>query len=309
MRPGYGLTKQRSFERIFGTIIGGIIAFGVLYFVHNNYVLGTLSVIAMILGFTYSQINYKIGATFVTIYVIFIYGMLTPNVTEVVQYRILDTVFGAVLAFLANYFLWPSWEFLNLNKYLEKSIAANRNYLKEITLFYNQKGEVTVAYKLSRKQAFIEIGNLMASFQRMKQEPKSKQKNMAKVYKAVVLNHTVLSSAASLGTYVQSHKTTKASKAFNIVAETVIRNLDLAIEILNGKENAVTLTNDEKERLDLSFSELKNIRAQELRRDTIDDEDFQLKMEEAQLVIDQLIWLINLSENLLKVTRNLNTEE
>lgn len=309
MRPGYGLTKQRSFERIFGTIIGGIIAFGVLYFVHNNYVLGTLSVMAMILGFTYSQINYKIGATFVTIYVIFIYGMLTPNVTEVVQYRILDTVFGAVLAFLSNYFLWPSWEFLNLNKYLEKSIAANRNYLKEITLFYNQKGEVTVTYKLSRKQAFIEIGNLMASFQRMKQEPKSKQKNMAKVYKAVVLNHTLLSSAASLGTYVQSHKTTKASKAFNIVAETVIRNLDLSIEILNRKQNAASLTNDEKERLDLSFSELKNIRAQELRSDTIDDEDFQLKMEEAQLVIDQLIWLINLSENLLKVTKNLNTEE
>lgn len=308
MRPGYGLTKQRSFERIFGTIIGGIIAFGVLYFVHNNYILGTLSVLAMILGFTYSQINYKIGATFVTIYVIFIYGMLTPNVTEVVQYRILDTVFGAVLAFLANYFLWPSWEFLNLNKYLEKSIIANRNYLKEITLFYNQKGEVTVSYKLSRKQAFIEIGNLMASFQRMKQEPKSKQKNMAKVYKAVVLNHTLLSSAASLGTYVQSHKTTKASKAFNIVAETVIRNLDLAIEILNGKQNAVALTNDEKERLDLSFSELKNIRAQELRSDTIDDEDFQLKMEEAQLVIDQLIWLINLSENLVKVSKTLHKE-
>lgn len=309
MRPGYGLTKQRSFERIFGTIIGGIIAFGVLYFVHNHYVLGTLSVIAMILGFTYSQINYKIGATFVTIYVVLIFGMLTPNVTEVVQYRILDTLLGAVLAFLANYFLWPSWEFLNLNNYLKKSIAANRNYLKEITLFYNQKGEVTVAYKLSRKQAFIEIGNLMASFQRMKQEPKSKQKNMAKVYKAVVLNHTLLSSAASLGTYVQSHKTTKASEAFNIVANTVIRNLELAIEILNGKQNALSLTNDEKERLDLSFSELKHLRARELKSDSIDDDDFQLKMEEAQLVIDQLIWLTNLSENLLKVTKNLNTEE
>ncbi|ESU26228.1 putative membrane protein [Flavobacterium limnosediminis JC2902] len=309
MRPGYGLTKQRSFERIFGTVIGGIIAFGILYFVDNHYILGTLSVIAMILGFTYSQINYKIGATFVTIYVIFIFGMLTPNITEVVQYRILDTLLGAALAFIANYFLWPSWEFLNLNKHLEKSIAANRNYLKEITLFYNQKGEPTTDYKVSRKQAFIEIGNLMASFQRMKQEPKSKQKNMAKVYKAVVVNHTLLSSAASLGTYVQSHKTTEASQAFNIVADTVMRNLDLAIETLKGKRNDSSLTNDEKERLDLSFSELKNIRVRELKSNSIDDEDFQLKMEEAQLVIDQLIWLINLSENLLKVAKNLTSEE
>ena len=307
MRPGYGLTKQRSFERIYGTLLGGAIAFGVLYFTQNHYILGTLSVVAMILGYAYSQTNYKIGATFVTIYVIFIYGMLTPNVLEVIQYRVIDTVLGAGLAFLANYFLWPSWEFLNLNKHLEKSIAANRDYIKEITVYYNEKGEVTTAYKLARKQAFIEIGNLMASFQRMKQEPKSKQKNMAEVYKLVVLNHTLLSSAASLGTYVQSHKTTKASEAFNIVAHSVIRNLNLVIESLHSNRN-FTLTDAEKERLDLSFTELKKIRANELKNDGIDDADFRQKMEEAQLVIDQLIWLINLSENLLKVSKTLQEE-
>ena len=307
MRPGYGLTKQRSFERIYGTLLGGAIAFGVLYFTQNHYILGTLSVVAMILGYAYSQTNYKIGATFVTIYVIFIYGMLTPNVLEVIQYRVIDTVLGAGLAFLANYFLWPSWEFLNLNKHLEKSIAANRDYIKEITVYYNEKGEVTTAYKLARKQAFIEIGNLMASFQRMKQEPKSKQKNMAEVYKLVVLNHTLLSSAASLGTYVQSHKTTKASEAFNIVAHSVIRNLNLVIESLHSNRN-FTLTDAEKERLDLSFTELKKIRANELKNDGIDDDGFRQKMEEAQLVIDQLIWLINLSENLLKVSKTLQEE-
>ncbi|MGX7668351.1 FUSC family membrane protein [Flavobacterium pedocola] len=307
MRPGYGLTKQRSFERIYGTLLGGAIAFGILYFVQDHYVLGTLSVIAMILGYAYSQTNYKIGATFVTVYVIFIFGMITPNVLEVIQYRILDTLLGAALAFLANYFLWPSWEFLNLNKYLEKSIVANRDYITEITAYYNQKGEVTIPYKLARKQAFIEIGNLMASFQRMKQEPKSKQKNMAMMYKFVALNHTLLSSAASLGTYVQSHKTTKASEAFNIVANSVIRNLNLVIETLNSKSN-FSLSDAEKERLDLSFTELKNIRAMELKNQGIEDEDFRQKMEEAQLVIDQLIWLINLSENLLKVAKTLHTK-
>lgn len=307
MRSGYGLTKQRSFERIYGTLLGGAIAFGVLYFTQNHYILGTLSVIAMILGYAYSQSNYKVGATFVTIYVIFIYGMLTPNVLEVIQYRVIDTVLGAGLAFLANYFLWPSWEFLNLNKYLEKSIEANRNYLKEITIFYNQKGDVTTEYKLARKQAFIEIGNLTASFQRMKQEPKSKQKNIEKVYKFVVLNHTLLSSAASLGTYVQSHKTTKASEAFNIVANSVLRNLNLVIESLKNKPD-FSLTEAEKERLDLSFTELKNIRAGELKNDGLNNEEYRLKMEEAQLVIDQLIWLINISENLLKVSKTLQEE-
>jgi hypothetical protein len=34
--------------------------------------------------------------------------------------------------------------------------------------------------------------------------------------------------------------------------------------------------------------------------DIIDEKAFQLKMQEAQLVIEQLIWLTNLSENIVK---------
>ncbi|WP_177735369.1 MULTISPECIES: FUSC family membrane protein [Flavobacterium] len=300
MRPGYGLTKQRSIERILGTVIGGVIAFGFLYITNNHTALGVLSIISMLLGFTFSNTNYKIGATFVTMYVIFIYGILTPNVNEVIQYRILDTLVGAVLSFTASYLLWPSWEFLNVRTFLEKAIAANRDYLKEIAVFYNQKGEVTTSYKLARKHAFIEIGNLMASFQRMIQEPKSKQRQKSQVFKLAVLNHTLLSSLASIGTYVQSHKTTKASEAFNIVVNTVVRNLDQAIAILNNKKDIVSLTEDEKKRLEISFSELKSIRARELHEAVTDDEDFRLQLEESQLVIEQLIWLTNLSENILK---------
>lgn len=305
MRPGYGLTKQRSYERIFGTILGGIIAFGIISFVHNSFAISAFAIIAMLLGFTFTQTNYKVGATFVTMYVVFIYGMLTPNVNEVIQYRILDTVVGAALAFAANYFLWPSWEFLNVRLFLEKSIKANHDYIKEISVFYNQKGEVTTAYKLARKQAFIEIGNLMTSFQRMTQEPKSKQKHMPQVYKLVELNHTLVSSSASLGTYIQTHQTSKASEAFNVVVETVLKNLDNAMEVLHTDDEKLLLNTVQKADLEVRFTELKNIRAKELRDNAIDENDFQLKMKEAQLVIEQLIWLTNLSESILKATRKL----
>ena len=239
MRPGYGLTKQRSFHRIFGTIIGGLIAFGILSLVHDNIKISVLSIFSMLLGFSFTQINYKVSAIFVTMYVVFIYGILTPNIGDVVQYRILDTIVGCTLAFLANHFLWPSWEFLNIPSHVEKSIIANQNYLKEISIFYNKKGTISTSYRLARKNAFIEIGNLMASFQRMVQEPKSKQKQLPQVYKLAVLNHSLLSSSASLGTYIQSHKTTSASEAFNVVVDTVIRNLDNAIVLL--KENDLFL--------------------------------------------------------------------
>ncbi|MDV6168082.1 FUSC family membrane protein [Flavobacterium sp. DG1-102-2] len=306
MRPGYGLTKQRSYQRIVGTILGGVIAFAVLSFVHHPVIIGTLTIICMLLGYTFTATNYRIGATFVTIYVVFVYGMLTPDITHVIQYRILDTAIGVAITFAANYFLWPSWEFMSLPVFIKKSIEANRNYLSEISHYYNQKGIVPTSYRLARKNAFIELGNLMSSYQRMVQEPKSKQKQQNQVYKLAVLNHTLVSSLASLGTYIQSHKTSTASEAFNVVVNTVIKNLDNAIALLTMDTKANEAHEDNNEELALRFTELKNIRARELKEVHItDEEEFRLKMEEAHLVIEQLVWLTGLSEKIVKAARQL----
>lgn len=304
LRPGYGLTKERSYQRIIGTVLGGLIAFGIISVVQNPYAISTFAIIAMLLGFTFTQTNYKVGATFVTIYVVFIYAMLTPNVRDVVQFRVMDTFVGAVLAFSANYFLWPSWEFLNVRVFLKKSIKANYHYLKEISIFYNEKGEVTTSYKVARKFAFIEIGNLMNSFQRMTQEPKSKQKQLPQLYKLVELNYSLVSSSASLGTYIQTHKTTKASEAFNVVVDAVLKNLNVAMETLNASAKK-PIEPYQKIDLEVRFTELKNIRAKEIRENSDTELEFQQKMQEAQLVIEQLIWLSNLSESILKTARKL----
>jgi len=306
MRPGYGLTKQRSYQRIVGTITGGIIAFAFLSVVHQPVIIGTIAIVCMLLGFTFTAINYRVGATFVTVYVIFLYALLTPDISNVIQFRIIDTAVGALLAFVGNYFLWPSWEFMNLPVFIKKSIEANRDYLAEISQYYNQKGSVTTGYRLARKNAFIELGNLMSSYQRMAQEPKSKQKQQQQVYKLAVLNHTLLSSLASLGTYTQSHKTYKASEAFNVVVNTVIRNLDQAITLLNMEVQAQEAIEAQNEELAMRFTELKNIRARELREIHVtDEEEFNLKMEEAHLVIEQLVWLNSISEKIVKATKQL----
>jgi len=306
MRPGYGLTKQRSYQRIIGTVLGGIIAFAILSVVHHPVIIGTLIIVCMLLGYTFTAINYSVGATFVTMYVIFLYGLLTPNINHVLQYRIIDTVVATVLAFLGNYFFWPSWEFMHMPVFIKKSIEANRNYLTEISQYYNNKGTVTTGYRLARKNAFVELGNLMSSYQRMAQEPKSKQKQQQQAYKLAVLNHTLLSSLASLGAYTQSHKTYKASEAFNVVVNTVTKNLDHAIALLSMSIMAEKAQEDQNEEMAMRFTELKNIRARELREIHVtDDEEFQLKMEEAHLVIEQLIWLNSLSEKIVKASREL----
>lgn len=305
MRPGYGLTKQRSYQRIVGTATGCVIAFGILAFLHQPIIIAILAIILMLLGFTFTAINYRIGATFVTIFVVFIYSMLNPDITHVIKYRLLDTAIGAALAFGANHFFFPSWEFIQIRVFLKKSIEANKEFLKEISALYNKKGIVPTSYRVARKNAFIELGNLTASYQRMMQEPKGKQKQQPQIYKLAVLNHTLLSSLASLGTYTQSHKTTKASKAFNVVVQAVIKNLEHAVNLLENTDST-EISPEEKEELKARFTELKEIRAKELQENyLVDEENFRAKMQEAQLIIEQLVWLNNISENIVKSAKQL----
>ncbi len=305
MRPGFGLTKSRSYQRIVGTILGGAIAFGILSLVQIPAIIGTLVVISMVLGFTFTAINYRIGVTFVTMYVILLYGMLTPNIENVIQYRIVDTLVAAALAFFANYFFWPSWEFKNLPMFLKDVIQANRDYIAEISLLYNTKGDVTTSYKLARKNAFVGVGNLMASYQRMSQEPKSKQKNISTIYKLAVLNHTLLSAAASLGTYIQSRSTTSASEAFNVIVDKIIENLSSAVRILNLVKVQEIEQTAAIEDLAMRFTELRNLRFSELDGDPASREKYDAIMQEANLVIEQLIWLNGLSEQIVATAQKL----
>lgn len=307
MRPGYGLTKQRTKQRILGTVIGGIIAFSILYFIKSTYALVAIAIVTMILGYWLSYAYYRIGVTFVTIYVVLIYGIMKPDVESLLLYRVIDTLIGAMFAFTASHLLWPSWEFLNIKSHLKKSILSIRNYIFEIKIYYNQKGEPTTAYKLARKQAFIEVGNLMASFQRMIQEPKSKQRNKVELYELAVLNQTLVSSCASMGTYIQSHHTSESSKAFDIVMERVMYHLDVSLSILDNQHKPLELKEAETD-IEVSFTNLKKIRSEELEH----EENYTLrrqKIEESRLIIDQLIWMINLSEKILKVSKKIKVDK
>ena len=80
-----------------GIITGGILGIIALILIDNNVVLSILAVISMLLGYWFSGIDYKVGVSFVTFYVILIYGLLTNNAESHLIYRILDTVIGALL--------------------------------------------------------------------------------------------------------------------------------------------------------------------------------------------------------------------
>jgi len=301
MRPNYGLTKSRSKQRTFGTLIGAAIAVGIVLITQNLVVYGILAIICLILAFSMVQKNFKTSATFITLSVVFIYALLKPNVLDVIQFRVVDTIIGSGLATLGNLLLWPSWEFLGIKSVISKSIQANKEYLYEIARYYEKKGKVLTSYKLSRKQAFLATGNLNSAFQRMTQEPKSKQKNLDKVYELAVLNHTFLSSLASMGTYIQNHPTTKASAHFKTYVDSINQNLERAIGLLEDQE-LEELDEDSKQLDAQKFFEQKHGRISEnFDSSEVINSKTAEELQEVQLIIEQLKWLMDISNKLQKI--------
>jgi len=308
MRPTFGLTKTRSRQRTIGTLIGAVLAVGIVLITQNTTIYAILAIVSLVIAFSMIQRNFKAAATFVTLFVVFIYALLQPDIFSVIQYRVLDTIIGAGLATLGNLLLWPAWEVQGIQNTLLETIKAHRVYLEEIIGYYNKKGQVSAHYKVARKKTFLAMSDLSSAFQRMTQEPKSQQKNLDKVYEIAVLNHTFLSSLASLSTYILNHPTTPASDNFNKVATRIIDNLQTAEAILEKQipADSVNENQDIENIFDSTFG--RSLYLSEEEKTQPQSDDFLVKVEEAHLVREQLKWLLAMSEKMPKLLRKIDFE-
>lgn len=300
MRPSYGLTKTRAKDRIIGTLIGGAIATAMVFLIREPYVYGAMGIASLVLALSLVQKNYKASATFITLSVVFIYAILQPDVLTVIKFRILDTLVGAGLSYAAMLWLWPTWEFVEINESIEKSVKANKDFLSKIAEYYERKGNIPTAYKIARKEAFLETSNLNSAFQRMAQEPKSKQRETDKIYELVVLNHTFLTSLASLSTYIQHHKTTAASERFSMVTKKIEENLKRVLQCLKDKKyDRVQATSENDPLFEEQLPIFNSLGISNL---VSKDKQTERDLQETHLVWEQLQWLFSLSGKMLKLT-------
>lgn len=307
MRPSYGLTKKRSKDRIIGTLIGAAIAVGVVLLTQNVVVYAVLALVSLILAISLIQENYKSAAALVTISIVFVYSLINPNAFEVIQYRVIDTIIGATIAVVANYTLLPSWEVNNLKQVILNALKMNKKYLLATQALYQDTSQHKLSYNLARKGAFLAIGNLNAAFQRLTQDPKSKQKEFQLIYEIVTLSQTMISAIASIGNFVVNHKTTPASTEFNGLILKISDTLESAVYNLDETEtneivNRETVEDAHEKLLD-KYQQLSNLRDENIKQGNTEiDTETLHGLQEAYLIANHMSWLKSLSENLLKAT-------
>ena len=202
LKPGFSLSKQRNYQRLVGTIVGGIAGIAILLFIPNKDVQFVFLVVLMIGTYSFLRLNYVVSVLFMTPYVLILFKFL--GVGLVVQERIIDTIIGSTIAFIASYLIFPSWEFEQIQHNLADVINANTCYLNKISESILGREVTSMEYKLARKDVYVKSANLSAAFERMTSEPKSKQRKVKDVHKFVVLNHILSSYIATIASSVTS---------------------------------------------------------------------------------------------------------
>ncbi|OIQ30697.1 MAG: hypothetical protein BM564_00325 [Bacteroidetes bacterium MedPE-SWsnd-G2] len=312
MRPNYGLTKSRSIHRIWGTLAGALVAVGIILITQNIYIYIGLAIISMMFAFALIQQNFRSSAAFITLTVVFVFALIEPNAFLIIQYRVIDTLIGVAFAFGCSYLLWPHWEVKNMNLLITEAIKGNIKYLNSTLLIYEDFKVHQTAFKVSRKDSFVAMSNLSSGIQRLAQDPKSKQQDFELFYEMVTLNQTTQSAIASLGQFIQNHKTSEVSKSFHIFIDFITHQLQEAVSALNHENNSELKTNSglklaEQELLE-DYKTLVEIRNKELSHSDGKGKSSTLsKLQEAHLIYNQLVWLKNLSTSINHKSKSLSS--
>ena len=285
LKPAFSLTKERNYQRLIGTFVGGLAGALILFFVEVPTQRFFFMLFFMIGAYSFQRLNYVVSVLFMTPFILIMLSFLGFGDLAIVKERIIDTFIGSFIALLASYFVFPNWEHYQLKSHMRKLLLANYQYLAEIAQTFTGKALNEVEYKLSRKEVYVESANMASALQRMLSEPKDKQKNVKDLNNFIVLNHSLSSYIATLATHV---KTSQKQE----VNPTHIRTLRKSLYMLC--EAATQL----KAPVDKEFKEA------ELK---IPEASIQLIEEslETHLITEQLDFISKVSGDILKITEKM----
>ncbi|WP_185217606.1 FUSC family protein [Sphingobacterium mizutaii] len=230
LKPGFGLTKERNFQRLLGTIIGGIIGAIILMTVHSEVARFVILIFFFLIAYSLFRVNYIMAVMFMTPYVLIMLSFSGLNTFEVAKERIFDTFLGGMIAFLSSYIIFPNWESFQVKNNIRQLLIANYKYLAQAVRILSGEEITVTSYKLSRKELYIASANMGSTFQRMLSEPKWRQKSTKEVNRLVILNHILSSYGATLLTQLTEATDTNYTKEHLTLLKKVLQNVSKSIE-------------------------------------------------------------------------------
>ena len=200
-QPSFSETRKRLIQRVVGTFVGVGIGFPLLYFLpslHGQFFVLALSAFFF---FTYLKTNYSIAVTFITLFVMMVFNLLSGTGLEVVLPRIQETLLGCLLAVLTVSFILPEWQYKRIPKLLSLSLNANLAYFEHVIEQYSAGKQESLPYRIARRDAHIADINLAGAWQNMLIDPGSKRKLVKESYALTNRNNALLAYISALAAH------------------------------------------------------------------------------------------------------------
>jgi uncharacterized membrane protein (TIGR01666 family) len=301
IKPAYSLTKKRNYERLIGTITGALIGIVTIYLIKDKTALLIIMLFFMVGSYSVMRTKYLLFVILMTPYILLLFHLLNPgNFSTVITDRLIDTLIGSAIAFLANILLLPAWEHEQLNEYLQKMMNDNLHYFEDATAPFLQKPISVTNYKLSRKNAFVSLANLTDTLNRMMTEPKNKQKNIRELHQFVVSSHMLTSHIATLSYYTTSISKKNNWYDFSGAISAILVKMNNASSMLLGQSKSFEEDEISWRLFNNNVNEITQRRKKELQQGILES-DTKKELSRIKPVADLFNLIMNISAKLEKL--------
>lgn len=198
----YFATKSRLKLRTIGTLLGVLLGVPILYFVPSIEGQLILTIICGVSFFYLRQKKYALATLMATLMVLLIFNLKGAGYSIILP-RLIDTLLGCLIAWLAVNFIWPDWNFRNIPNNIKKSSKATLDYFNVIVEQYQYGKNQDIEYRRIRRAAHnaqIELSNMISS---LSAEPNPNPQLIHYAFCYLVYSHSQLSYVAALGSQRQ----------------------------------------------------------------------------------------------------------
>ena len=228
LKPEFAVTFSRGVLRIFGTLLGLLLATALFHFLPIH----TASEVLLIALFTFlmrwiGPANYGIFAVTVSALVVLLISITGLAPQEVIAARGINTILGGAFALIA-YAVWPSWERNRLADLFADLLEAYRNSSRSISRkLLDPASAPSTERERTRQAARIARTNLETSMDRLAAEPGASAQQLARASAMIASSHRLAHSMIALEAGIPQSGGEKPPLQFAAFAAAVEKTLEL----------------------------------------------------------------------------------
>lgn len=234
LKPEFTATFTRGLLRIAGTIVGLLLATGLVHMFRLNVAEQVILIFAFVFLLRWlGPANYGIFGIVVSALIVLLLAISGIAPKDVIWARGINTAVGGVLALLA-YRLWPSWERSRIAERIAQMLDAYRNYIESLAGVHAEDESSTQELELTRRGARVARSNLQASIDRFSSEPGTTREQMSGLNGVLASSHRFVHAVMALDAIFSQSPELADSRPLKMFASAVAKTLMLLADTLRG---------------------------------------------------------------------------